>query len=549
MNDKQTLTAEEAVRNLADEQLRLASKQKEYLRMLNDQMINTKGKLNVFRSVMGGTESFIGKATLAWVAENVRFATQLPIFHGKIDPNTKEIIYDKETINQITQRPLDYTRQKDITEYLATNPKHQFAPLLLVIYSDWLDNPRSDSWDGSGRAIKSVATFEAHDSRGSVGLLDVEGYHLYALDGQHRLLGIQGLMEIIKKGEVTFRKLRQDKSDGTPNGVQKLLDHKTLTLEDLERRGVTAGTLAKLANEEIGIQIISAIVPGEQRHEATARLRQIFQDVNTHGQKVKQYLTDDSEGFAIVATTISVDHPLFSRENRVNRKNSTVSDRSQNFTTSEALRSMAIGLLQNEFPTWVIRKKGKETPRPSEDEISSGTALMREFTDRLSNLPSIKKMMQGSKPSTLRNFTTHPTDRGEGHLLFRPVGQEAFAIAVGDLRTGAGGRPEMTMEEIFRRAAILETQGRLSGIDQPTSVFFGVLVVLLDKGRSRILPSGVNLASRLLKYLLGGGLDEHSRTELRNDFVTARTMADGRMLKLDGTSTDRREDIDLPNPV
>jgi hypothetical protein len=549
MNDKTTL--DEAVRNIADEQLRMASQQKEVLRMLNDRITNTKGKLNVFRSKMGTTESFIGKATLAWVSENVRFAHQLPIFHGKLDPNTKEIVIDSETIDLMTQRPIKYSRQKDLTEYLATEPNHQFPPLLLVIYSDWIDNPESDSWDASGRAIKSVATFEAHDSRGSVGLLDVEGYHLYALDGQHRLLGIQGLMEIVKKGEVTFKKEREDKEPGQKHGVRKLMDYETLTLLDLEKQGVSAADLAKLANEEIGIQIISAVNPGEQRREATNRMRDMFVAVNTNAEKLPRsnYLIDDKEGFAIVATQISVSHPLFSRENRLNRKNSTLSDRSQNFTTSEALRSMVIGLLQNEFPKWEVRKRGRKTARPSQEQLNSGIALMREFTERLSTLPSIQKMLQGTKPTALRNFTSHPTDRGVGHLLFRPVGQEAFAIAVGDLRTGAPERHPISLEEIFRRAAVLDSEGRLSAIDQPTSIFFGVLVVLLDKGKSRILPSGVLLASKLLKYMLGGGLDEDSRADLLQEFITARTMADGRILKLDGTSTEQRKDLNLPNPV
>ena len=64
-----------------------------------------------------------------------------------------------------------------------------------------------------------------------------------------------------------------------------------------------------------------------------------------------------------------------------------------------------------------------------------------EYLNLLVELPSIKRAAQGTSIPNLRNFSD---ENGEGILLFRPVGQTALAMAVGDLM-GAGE----TLQKIF----------------------------------------------------------------------------------------------------
>ena len=48
-----------------------------------------------------------------------------------------------------------------------------------------------------GRALKDAIEFEALDSKGDIGLIDIAGHDVFALDGQHRVMGLKGLKELI----------------------------------------------------------------------------------------------------------------------------------------------------------------------------------------------------------------------------------------------------------------------------------------------------------------------------------------------------------------
>jgi hypothetical protein len=60
---------------------------------------------------MGNSEAYIGSVTLEWLDSRVRFASQMPLFRQKFDLQTNNIVRDDETIDEIIQRPLDWSRQ------------------------------------------------------------------------------------------------------------------------------------------------------------------------------------------------------------------------------------------------------------------------------------------------------------------------------------------------------------------------------------------------------------------------------------------------------
>ncbi|MHC5829139.1 MAG: DGQHR domain-containing protein, partial [Nostoc sp.] len=129
-----------------------------------------------------------------------------------------------------------------------------FPPVLVVINQPWVDNPKAAEWDSEGRATKSTTDFIPLDKDAKVGLLNIseDDVTIYALDGQHRLMGVQGLMELIKT-----RKLQRYKKD-------KGADDSFITVNDLiEKYQVDLAYLQNLPKEKIGIEFICAVAAGE----------------------------------------------------------------------------------------------------------------------------------------------------------------------------------------------------------------------------------------------------------------------------------------------
>ena len=121
-------------------------------------------------------------------------------FRQKFDLQTNNIVRDDETIDEIIQRPLDWSRQAALTQYLAARKSHKFPAVLVVVSPPWVDNPLAEEWDKNGVATKSAAEFTSFDKNENLGLLNVsQKVSVFALDGK-RLMGVQGLMSLIKTG-------------------------------------------------------------------------------------------------------------------------------------------------------------------------------------------------------------------------------------------------------------------------------------------------------------------------------------------------------------
>lgn len=67
---------------------------------------------------MGKVDSYVTSVPLRWIAANVGFAADLPIFTESAE-GSKRIDVDPDTIEMIQQRQPDWRRQQDMTEYLA----------------------------------------------------------------------------------------------------------------------------------------------------------------------------------------------------------------------------------------------------------------------------------------------------------------------------------------------------------------------------------------------------------------------------------------------
>jgi DGQHR domain-containing protein len=501
--------------------------------LLLEKFLGKKDQIIVQKTEMGGTQAYVGAVTLEWFAGRVSFASLLPLFEQKYNHQTDNVEINAQTIEEIKQRPLDWSRQISLTQYLAARKNHKFPPVLVVINQPWVDNPNAVEWDSSGQATKATTDFMPLDKEGNVGLLNVsqDNVSIYALDGQHRLMGVQGLMELLKTG-----KLQRYKKDKTP-------DNSFITVDDLISQ--FQGSLEYLENlpsEKIGIEFICAVEKGETRLQARRRVRSIFVHVNlmaaplTKGQLAQ---LNEDDGFSIVARKIATTHPLLNtqedRKPRVNWDSATVASKSTVLTTLQALKDMSESYLGQKYPHWKPLDKGLIPMRPEEQELEEGMQEFQKLFDNLANLPSYR-ILEDSDTPALRRFSFEK-DGGEGNMLFRPVGQVAIAQALGILAYRQG----MSLNSIFKKLHKFDQQSGFSGMEYPQSLWYGILY---DPNKKRIQVAGKDLAAKLLMYILGGIQDQMERTELRKNLAAARTV-ENKTISFDGKFVEPKQ-VGLP---
>ncbi|MBD1897629.1 DGQHR domain-containing protein [Coleofasciculus sp. FACHB-129] len=505
--------------DLATQILERENQEKQAIALLLDRYLARNDQFLVQKIEMGGTEAYIGSATLEWFASRVRFASRLPLFRQKFDPEKDNVEIDAESIEEIQQRPLDWSRQAPLTQYLAARKTHKFPPVLVVVNQPWVDNPNAAEWDASGRAIKSAADFMALDKDGKVGLLNVSpDVTIFALDGQHRLMGVQGLMELLQTG-----KLPRYKKDKKPSGA-------VITIDDLRQSyEIDPAYLQNLAKEKIGIEFISAVVTGETREQARRRVRSIFVHVNLMAvplSKGQMAQLDEDDAFSIVARKVAVTHPLLKdvdgRNPRVNWDSATVAAKSTVLTTLQALKEMSERYLEYKFPKWKpVGKKGLIPMRPDDGELEEGIEEFKQLFDYLTTLLSFQRLENGAETPEMRRFNFEKGG-GEGNILFRPVGQVALAQALGILVFKKG----FSLKTIFAKLQKYDADDGFSGMESPNSLWYGVLY---DPNKKRVSVAGKDLAARLIVYLLGGVDDDMERAEIRRAVAEGRTIEDKAM--------------------
>ena len=530
---------------------------REALQFLLNNQKNKEGHLFALTVEMGSGKSYLTSVSLHWVAGRVRFAFQLPIFDGGIQALEKPGDY-------IQQRRPDWRRQLPMTTYLAARKNHKFPPLLLVAYQDWMYDKDSKNWE-KGKANQDALNVIPLDSKAAYVDLDVEDTQYFALDGQHRLMGIKGLHDLLD-GSLIARK-----QDGSPSSAS------TITLEEIEEElDITVGTLPKnIMSETIGIEIIPGVLKGETLKEAVSRLRNIFVDVNQNARRMsgsELALLDENDGFRIIARNLMVTHTLFDGEKRVDVKGSQLNEKSEAYTTLDTLAECSKRYLGQfaQFGKWslpILGIKDAGFLRPKDEELRDAGEKMGSYFDEMAKLPSHKKMIQGEKVSEMRNRREEDKDKDKDkdkakdedkrhHVLFRPIVQQALAEAVGLLQNK---EDYMDLKDIMGRLANHDNGGPDLCLSDPASPWYGVVYDPLNNviRRGKVF----DLCVKMFIYLLGRGFsDEGEREELRKAFFKFRkttpeeNVGKGKDAGLDGKAIDLEgnevtfDKFDLPNP-
>ena len=510
--------------------LQQKSENQRALLMLLDDLREKEGHITALRTHMGGNNSYVCSVPLSWVAEKVHFAGDLPIFKDKdkVDDQSKAIDVDETTIAYIPQRKPDWSRQLPMAAYLALGSHHKFPPLLIVAYQNWAYDEDANEWSSSGIALQDSVTASPLDTKGHYVDLDVENTSFYALDGQHRLMAILGLRDLLNGPLCAKRK------DGTPYPKNCINsdDVENWYKENSDNPQSAYNKYRNIMNERIGLEILPAVMEGENYRDAHFRLRNIFVYVNENARKLKRSelaQLDEDHGFRIVARRLMVSHPLFQTtvegkpKIRVNMESGQLSEKSNDYTTLETLVYIAQSYLQQKegYAKWdnrILDRNDLGYVRPSGEEIESGISLLTNYFDQLAKLESHHSMIQGEKPENIRSRD------GQDHILFRPITQIALAEAIGALERDDGASIEDLAEKLKRKEGESGVGFKLS---DPASPWFGILYDPANQ-KMRNNKSDRDLCVLMFRYLLGSGIsDGQERESLRRKFFDARCVAMG----------------------
>lgn len=502
-------------------------KERRVLAQLLDRYTNQQGKYLATRGEMGvhhaannktyRTPSFVVSHDLNWIAINVKMGSEMPFMQNYIDEEG-HLKIDESNVEELKQRQPDWTRQAALTAYLATDKTRKFGTILAVISPDWVDNPQHENWGADGRALRSSANFEALDVAGRVGLLSLGDVFVYALDGQHRVMGLRGIKELL---ENNFR-LKNRAGD----------EVKRISREEfLSAYQIDINALQTLMSERMHVEYIPAVLPGETREEGSRRVRSVFVAINSNAKKPSKgetYLLDEIDGYALVARRIGVRHPLFKGHgsSRINWKSSALPERSEWYTTFEALKDITQIYLKFAdvalAKTWSPPFGLKDTAlRPSEEDLDAAAKQANRFFDRVAQLPVFQTLERSSdlakELGSYRAFPVKEDSDGRGHLLLRPIGQIILATAVGKLVSNM--ESPMTIDEVFAVLADLDRNGRFEA-HRPENVWYGV-TYNFQKNKMDVSLSNRELAVNLLIYLIRGG-NEAERAKLLRDVMQRR---------------------------
>ena len=548
---------------LKDEEDRDARARLAFTRLL-DRQREKAGHIFALKANMGISESYIAAVPLSWLERKILFAADLPLFEGRADEDSKKVEVNKKTVDLLQQRRPDWRRQLQMSVYLAERENHIFPPLLVVSYQNWAYQEQSDNWAQDGRAIVRSIPVSSLDSNGY--FLDIEDgkTSYYALDGQHRLMAIKGLKELI-----TNRRLEARSEDGSRRKTYITLEE---IIDSIKKRRINQGRtdideqeihnmlLNRMEDEMMFIEIIPAVQKGETLEEAVSRLRQIFVDVNEQAKlptKGDNILLDNTYGFRIVARHVMVNHPLLV-DDKTMMKVGQLSDKSNYYTTLQGIVEIAENYLGqfHPFNKWgnpVLGDSSYGYIRPSEDEIHEGISTLTDYFNAMGKLPSHVRFVQASENNRWKLRAEAREDDDEpiltDNILFRPLAQAALAKAVGQILSSSeipNVEYKKKLDDIFSELSKREREGMLK-LRKPESPWFGILCDPIDRKMRRHKAYG-DLCERMFIYLLHG-MDNGARKDLREDFANARVVVEGiKGWSLDGDPEVKLEDIQLPNP-
>lgn len=312
------------------------------------------------QATTGDWRYYAAVVTFADIASRVGFAK---VVHG-----------EDRALNQLIQRDLE-NRSGDIADYLIHQKKERFFNSLVIGLYEGDPEWYYASLDTRERLEDEVIP---DYGRHALGLLVFDGNEkLFALDGQHRVAGIQ---------------------------------------QALNREPKLASELATVL-----------FVPHQNTPAGLQRTRRLFTTLNRYAKRVataRLIILDEDDGVAILTRRLIAEHPLFfNKTSTKNPKNIPASDK-KSVTSIGALYDANDEYLQavySKVPGNAKRKAWKKwkTERPGDDELEKMFAALSKVWTRLASAVSSLRATLDGPPETPGTFRRR--DDG-GDLWLRPIG-------------------------------------------------------------------------------------------------------------------------------
>lgn len=287
--------------------------------------------------------------------------------------NLAEDIHESKTLNELIQRQVS-NRSGQIADYLLSQPQRFFNSLVIAVYGG---SPQWYELDiRENRHVRSTKINDEED--GILGILVLQGTEdLYALDGQHRVVGIK---------------------------------------EAVKRR------------RAIGNDRVSAIFVAHRKDAiGMERTRRLFTTLNRYAKPVsalEKIAMDEDDIIAIITRRLVNEYPVLrDAVSEAKVKNVSVNDR-KNITSLVALYDSMDKYLRTDSGRWEDQKK----VRPPDLEIDKAYERAKELWDALSEaFKPLRRIRDGSPAAEIVPQYRH---RDGGHVLLRPIGLEMIIVVV-----------------------------------------------------------------------------------------------------------------------
>lgn len=305
-------------------------------------------------------------AMRATIGEWTYYITQMRMIDVAERISVAEEIHQSKTLNELIQRSLT-ARSKEITNYLLNQPQRFFNAFVFGVYGgapQWYDlNVKNNSYLDAEKELPQYVD-------DAIGLLELRGDEkLFAIDGQHRVVGIRRAVKVEPK---------------------------------------------------LGEEHIAAIFIGHKNdEEGLQRTRRLFTVLNRYAKPVSKrdkIALDEDDVVAIVTRRMVEKHGLFAEKVAISSANS-LND-AENITTIGTLYdSLDIFLRDQSLNRWRDFKRLRPTNEEIDKYYEEAEELWNLLCESISSLNEYREAPVSDKAAL--PYRNH--EKG-GHLLFRPIG-------------------------------------------------------------------------------------------------------------------------------
>jgi DNA sulfur modification protein DndB len=311
------------------------------------------------------------------VGDWMTYVTSMSFKDVQLLVKSPDEIHDRKGLAEWIQREAIDSHAEEISAYIQQNPQRFLGSLIIGVYDG---NP---NWAPLNIKFSDdhldLSEYQKERIEGKLGLLHLTGDEkLFAIDGQHRVAGIKKALSEIDNENTIF-------------------------------------------SDEVSAIFVAH---DESSIDGKRRTRRLFTTVNKKAKRISKAATialDEDNGFAIVTRLLIDRHWLFED----NRKHISYSSTGSIPAGDETTITSVVGLYEILKDLYFNRnKKEFESSRPSDENIEFFFNHVNEFLDQI-----LTQSNEFNEVFVLRNL--NPSDyRGQqNHLLFRPIGQRAFARA------------------------------------------------------------------------------------------------------------------------